>query len=229
MSDNTLQEIREKLEAAFRKGDSYEVIRQMNLLFGGNTYSLWHLFKDEQRGILDKLLTSTWQEIEASFRHIYEHNYAIMVMLRGMNMPLPRALSTPAEFVLNQDLSETIQAENIDLDRLGQLAENIERLLLKLDQPTLKFQAASRINRLMAELEQTLEDIELLATIERTLDILSAIVPDLDLQAAQNSFFTVAKKRHQQMSEKAKGEDQKAQKWVELFQKIAGHLGVQVP
>jgi len=39
----------------------------MNIFFKGNNFSLWHLFKDEQRRILYELLKTNWEEIEASF------------------------------------------------------------------------------------------------------------------------------------------------------------------
>ena len=93
--------MRQDLETAFRRGDVNEVMRQMNIRFGGNSYSLWHLFKDEQRRMLDELLSGTWEEIERSFRHIYEHNYAIILMLRSMNMNLFKALVVLVEFILN--------------------------------------------------------------------------------------------------------------------------------
>ena len=88
MPDDQFKRIRQDLVKAFRKGDSNEVMRQMNVAFDGKNYSLTHLFKDQQREILNWLLESTWKEIESSFRHIYEHNYAIMQMIRNMNMPL---------------------------------------------------------------------------------------------------------------------------------------------
>ncbi len=85
MGDEEFRQVREEFVKAFRKGDSNEVMRLMNVSFGGRNYSLSHLFKDQQRQILNDLLESTWEEIENSFRHIYEHNYAIMQMICNMN------------------------------------------------------------------------------------------------------------------------------------------------
>jgi len=113
----------------------------------GSNYSIWHLFKDQQRRILYELLANTWHEIESSFRHIYDHNYTIMLMFRGMNMPLPKALSVPAEFILNQDLCSVIAADEIDIDRLQSLTDDALRLSLELDETTLRFEASHRMNR----------------------------------------------------------------------------------
>ena len=228
MPDEDFHQMREELNSAFRKGDTNEVMRRMNIRFGGNNYSLWHLFKDQQRRILYELLESTWQEIESSFRHIYEHNYAIMLMIRGMNMPLPKALSAPAEFILNQDLCSVIAADEIDLDRLQNLTDDALRLKLTLDETTLRFEASRRINRLMSQLKESPDNVELLAAIERSLKILSSIISDMDLQAAQNVFFAVGKEKYPQKKKQAESQDKDTVRWVELFESLSRHLGVVV-
>lgn len=223
MTDKEFHQMQHDLEAAFYKGDTNEVMRQMNIRFGGSSYSLWHLFKDEQRRMVYELLSDTWEEVERSFRHIYEQNYSIMLMLRSMNMNLPKALAAPAEFILNQDLCEVIQAEEINIDRLKELTEEAARLSIQLDQTTIQYETSAKINRLMEMFEQSRDDIELLSTIESALNILSGIVLNMDLQTAQNLFFTIAKEKYPDMKNKAT-QDKDATRWVELFEFIAGHL-----
>jgi hypothetical protein len=53
-------------------------------------------------------------------------------------------------------------------------------------------------------------------------------VAELDLQAAQNVFFDIGKKTYPQISKNAQSGDQKAQKWVEHFRKLANYLGVMI-
>jgi len=226
MPNENFQQMRQELEKAFRRGDTNEVMRQMNICFGGNSYSLWHLFKDEQRRMVYELLSDTWEEIERSFRHIYEHNYAIILMLRNMNINLPKALAAPAEFILNQDLCEVIQAEEMNVDRLKELTDEAARLSLQLDKETLRFEASAKINNLMEMFEQSRDDTQLLSTIESALNILKGIVPDMDLQAAQNVFFTIGKEKYPEMKEKTGAQDEEATKWVQLFELVAGHLGL---
>ncbi|MFH1372139.1 MAG: DUF3536 domain-containing protein [Planctomycetota bacterium] len=226
MSDDLFSAMQRDLKNAFQKGDVNEVMRLMNVAFGGNNYSLWHLFKDEQRHILYELLQTTWLEIEASFRHLYEHNYAIMQAMRGMNMPLPKALAAPAEFILNEDLCKVICDEPTNLDRLKALADEAARLSLKLDNATIQYEAGRKIDRLMVKLADSPENIELLEHIEATIKILLTILTELDLQSAQNVFFEIGKKTLPQMRDKAKAGDQPAQKWIEQFSNIAHYLGV---
>jgi len=228
MSDGLFSAIQQNMKNAFRKGDTAEVVRLMNVAFGGNSYSLWHLFKDEQRHILYELLETTWLEIEASFRHIYEHNYAIMQAMRGMNIPLPKALATTAEFILNEDLCKLIRDEHTNLERLQVLADEATRLSLQLDTATIQFEASRKVNRLMTQMEDSPVNVDLLETIETTVRILLTIVTELDLQTAQNVFFDISKKTYPQVSKRAQAGDDAAQKWVEHFRKLARYLGVAV-
>jgi alpha-amylase/alpha-mannosidase (GH57 family) len=229
MSDEHFKRVRQDLVKAFRKGDSNEVMRLMNVAFDGRNYSLTHLFKDQQREILNWLLESTWEEIESSFRHIYEHNYAIMQMIRNMNMPLPKALSAPAEFILNEDLCAAIQTDEMDLNRLCDLADEVERLSLSLDRERLSFEGSRKINSLASMWQDTPENLDLLWSMERGLEILRVLTPDMDLQHAQNVFFTIAKNDYPEMKRKAEGGDAKSAEWVEHFGHLAQRLGLALP
>jgi len=227
--DEAFQKIRNDLTTAFRKGDSNEVVRVMNTAFDETNYSLSHLFKDQQREILNELLEGTWEEIESSFRHIYEHNFAIMQMIRNMNMPLPKALSAPAEFILNEDLCAEIQSEGLDLNRLRNLVDEAERLSLGLDKERLSFEGSHRINTLALQWRKTPEDVETLTSIEKSLGILRVLTPEMDLQHAQNVFFTIAKETYPQIKEQAEAADEKAVAWVEHFGRLAQRLGLVIP
>jgi len=229
MTDEQFRQNRQNLNKAFRKGDSNEVMRLMNTAFDGKNYSLTHLFKDQQRQILNDLLESTWEEIESSFRHIYEHNYAIMQMIRNMNMPLPKALSAPAEFILNQDLCAAIEADEIDLHRLKDLAEEAEGLSLSLDRERLSFEGSRRINRLTRQWQQSPDDLDLLSSIEKGLEILHMLTPDMDLQHAQNVFFMMAREKYPEMKREEEAGDEKAGQWVEHFGRLARRLGLALP
>lgn len=226
MPDDVFSVMRQNMETAFYKGDTTEVMRLMSISFAGNTYSLWHLFKDQQRRILYELLAPTWQQIAASFQQIYQHNYTIMQIMRGMNMPLPKALSAPAEFILNQEICQQLRDANSDLARLKRLADEVARLSLQLDEATIRFEATRKINRLMDRLEGSPDDVILLEIIEATLGILSAMGSHLDLQKAQNVFFSISSQRYPNMNKQADSGDEHAKKWVHHFKNLARYLDV---
>lgn len=229
LPDGDFDRVEQMLKGAFDRGDNNEVMQLMNEAFGQQNYSLSHLFKDQQREIVNSLLANTWEEIETSFRHIYDHNFALMLTIRNMRMPLPRALAAPAEFILNQDLCREIEAEEIDLNRLNNLADDARRLSLDLDTQKLGFVAGHTVSRLMDRFEASPDDLDLLQTIGKTLEILKTVISDIDLQNAQNIFFAVAKSRYPQVEAKAESGVQAAATWVADFKNLAQQLGLVVP
>lgn len=228
LSEGDFIKVERKLTEAFKQGNTNEVVRLMNTAFQQKNYSLSHLFTDQQREIVNRLLANTWEEIEASFRHIHEHNFALKLTVRNMCMPLPNALATPAEFILNEDLCREIEAETIDLKRLNNMAENARRLSLNLDAKRLRFVSGHKISRLMDRFETSQDDIELLQTIGKTLEILKTLTSDIDLQNAQNIFFGVAKSTYPEVEAKAQSGDEAALKWVADFKNLAQQLGLVV-
>ncbi len=229
MPDEEFTEMHAQIKDAFQQGNTAEVLRLMNVCFDARTYSIWHLFKDEQRKLLYQLLTTTWKEIEASFRHIYENNYNIMQTMTGMHIPLPKALSTPAEFIINRDLCANIQSKTMNLPRLEKLIDEAKRLSLRLDHKTLKFEAGRKINNLLNDFAASPQSLTLLKTIESTLKVLSRFFTALDLQNAQNTFFLMTKELFPDMNEKAQTGDKKAANWIRHFKNLAVYLKVKLP
>jgi hypothetical protein len=151
-----------------------------------------------------------------------------MQVIRGMNMPLPKALSMPVEFILNNDLCKVLREDKSDLRQLKKLVDEAARLSLQLDESTLRFEASRKISRLMEELGNSPDDVELLKTIGATFKMLLTIVSGLALQTAQNVFFRISKENYPDMNKKAEAGDQSAKKWVEYFRNLAQHLDVKI-
>jgi len=77
MGDEPFSLMRQEIQNAFGRSDVPDVIRLMDTHFETHNYSLWHLFRDEQRKVLGQILESTLNEVEASFRQIYERSFPI--------------------------------------------------------------------------------------------------------------------------------------------------------
>jgi len=228
LEDAVFTSMQSDLKAAFDRGDSAEMIHVMSEVFSENVYSVWHLFKDEQRHILDHLMHETWKEIEASFRQIYEHNFTTMQLMRSVNMPLPPALAAPAAFIVNQELRRIIQAHSIDTTHLQDLLDQATRLGLDLDHDRLRYEAGRKVSELMEKLQKKPGSMRLLQATESTLRALQGLTDQLDVQQAQNILFKLSKTTFQSKEKRAGTGDRSAAKWSELFRALAQHLGVVV-
>jgi len=228
LTDEAFEAAYSRLRQAFSKGNTTEIVRLMNVSFNGNSYSIVHLFKDQQRRILYRLLRPAWDEIEASFRQTYQHHYAVMQMMRGMGIPLPKVLAVPVEYLLNEDLRKTIGHRDANLQKIRDVADQIKQFGLQLDQSVLSFEAGQRIARLMRELETSPEDMHALVEAKQTCEALLGITKDVDLQSAQNILFSISKSTYPTMTRKAESGDDAAKTWLTHFCDLAECVGIEV-
>jgi alpha-amylase/alpha-mannosidase (GH57 family) len=217
-----------EMTQAFEKGDLPEVIRLMDKHFNGNIFSLWHLFKDEQRQVLDMVLKSTYENVESSYRNIYENNSVIMNFYQNLQHRIPRPFLYAAEYIINTDLKRIFEEENPDAEKLKKIMDETRRWSIKIDTTTIGFVASSWINSVMGKLNSHPEDVKLFEKIDETLELMKPFSLPLNLWNAQNIYFSIGKNIFSRMKEQARGGDAAAQKWVEGFTKLGYYLEVKI-
>ena len=102
-SNDDFQKIKNEIHNAFQKADFPEIIRIFDRGFGGSTYSLKSLFRDEQRKVLHSLLQSNISEAGEVYRRMYEDQLPTIRFLADLRVPLPQALRTAMEFVITNE------------------------------------------------------------------------------------------------------------------------------
>lgn len=215
-----------KIKKAFQNGDDVsEVTSLIETYFDTRSYSLRHLFTDEQRKILSQILEPTQKEIEDIFRKIYKNNYPIMQTIIQMGLPPPPALSTVIGFILNMDISKLLEDEDTDLGQLQYLVEEMKQWFLEPDKTALGFAATQKINILMQKFSKNPKNLAILEAINNTLKFLNAFPMELNLWKAQNTFFSIGKKFCGLMKKEGMT-DPNAKKWIEQFTELENFLGV---
>jgi alpha-amylase/alpha-mannosidase (GH57 family) len=215
--------MKKEIRDAFERSDVPEVIRTMDRHFGTHTFTLLHLFKDEQRRITQQILENTLQESEALYRQIYHDQYHLIRFLGEIRMPVPTQLAVPFEVVLNAELRQLLEAEHLDMTRLHDIFEEVEKTGVRVDETTLGFVATARINSAMEKLAQQPEDLALLTLLGELLDICKGLPSGLDLWKAQNAYFALWGK----LQEKAEGSeqgDEASQQWLRQFRLLGRKL-----
>jgi len=91
-----------------------EVIRLLDRYYGRIDYSLTSLFRDEQRRIVQVILSSTLSSIENSLITIYEDHASLLHYLSLAGLPKPPALTLAAEFALNAGLRKALEGDSVD-------------------------------------------------------------------------------------------------------------------
>ena len=221
------EEMAGAVKSAFDKGDVPEIIRLLDRYFDGRTFSVWHLFKDEQRRILDELLRLTYESIDASYRSIYENNYTIMNFFRWLQIPVPRALLIAAEHIINMDLMRVFK-DHVDIERLEALIREAEKWSVELDSDTIGFVVSRWVNSAMEGLKEGPEDTAVFEKITEILRILKPLSIKLNLWKAQNVYFSLGKSLYAAMRKRADEGDEPARRWVDVFTKLGYYMDVKV-
>ena len=226
--ENDYQELTREAIEPFTRADLAEVIRLMDRRFGESNYSLRSLFRDEQRKILDQILSSNLRETEAIYRQIYEHRAPMMRFLTNLRIPLPKAFYAAAEFVLNGNLREALEQAKIDAERIQTLLETAKLEGVSLDKATLEFAFRHNLERIA---EQLVDDptLDLLQQLDHATSLIRALPFGVDLWKVQNGYYRLLENVYPQMQQRKALGDEFAQTWIDCFQALGKKLGIKVP
>jgi len=211
----------------FLRADFPEVIRIMDRRFGESNYSLRSLFRDEQRRVLDQILISTLEEAEALYRQIYEHRAPMMRFLTNLQIPLPKAFYTAAEFVLNGYLRRALESEEIDAERVKALLETAKLEGVVLDNATLEFAYQHNLEQMMEQFVAT-PTVNLVRRLDSAASLIHALPFRLDLWKIQNAYYLLLQNNYPNMRRQKDRGDPTAQAWVECFETLGQKLAVKV-
>jgi len=125
--------VMQDIAKAFQAADFAEVVRRLDRHFESSDYTIGSLFKDEQRKVMEYILQSALNEMEQSFRQLYEHHYPRMRFLSEMGNPLPKAFKDAAEFLINTDLRNVLTADDFHPSRVVDLVEDAQTWRAELD------------------------------------------------------------------------------------------------
>jgi alpha-amylase/alpha-mannosidase (GH57 family) len=139
VDDLTYQDIIRSAVEPFMRADFTAVMRLMERRFGESNYSLRSLFREEQRKVLQTILTADLQEAESLYRQIYERRAPLMRFLTDLGIPLPKAFSAAAEFVVNNYLRAALERHSIDPNQVISLFETAKLEGVALDTDSLEF------------------------------------------------------------------------------------------
>jgi hypothetical protein len=212
---------------AFRRAGFAEVIRFMERRFGESNYSLRSLFRDEQRKILEPILTASLGEAEALYRQIYERRAPMMRFLTNLHIPLPKVFSAAAELMLNGYLRRALEHEEVDAARVAALLEAARLEGVTLDSATLEFAYRHKLERLVERLivHPTLDSLQQL---ESAASLIQALPFRVDLWKIQNSYYRLLGNVYPDMREQGEQGDRAAQAWLNAFTALGRKLAVKV-
>jgi hypothetical protein len=213
---------------AFGRADLPVVVRALDRLFEGNTYSLRDLFVDEQRRVLDQVLASSLTTASAAYRDVHGRYGALMRYLADLGQPLPRAFAAAAELVVQTGLRDALEAEWPDVDRARSLLSEAEQLGLSLDAVGLGRIAERRVHQLVRKLMTAPDEPGLLALLVEVSELARELPFPVDLWHAQNAFYELSRQLWRERLAEAEAGSLEAQGFCQVFRALGEALGVRV-
>jgi alpha-amylase/alpha-mannosidase (GH57 family) len=209
----------EQASAAVNAADFPEVVRCFDRFFDGQTYSLRSLFRDEQKRILEILLTGTLEEVESSLSAIYENQAALLHFLTQSKLPRPEALTVAATFAINAGLRRALEAEPIDAIQARTWMGLAKSDQVTLDKQLLGFIVERKIRDAMMALNEHPEELHrvddalLIARTVRELPF------DVNLWQAQNLWYDTWRDHRDQPS---------SAEWLEKMKELGRQMRISV-
>jgi alpha-amylase/alpha-mannosidase (GH57 family) len=210
----------------FNRGEFPASLPALEQSLGTSCYSLRNLFRDDQRHILSIILESTLVNTEEVYRQVYEEHAPLLLFLKELEVPAPRALAGAAEYVLNASFKREFEENTLNLTRIQNLVDAAKMHGVALEDPMLELTIRSRMERIAEALGKLPSGLDLL----RELDALASLLPlfpfEVNLRIAQNIFFQILREMFPVLQKKARRRDKKAVQWTALFKSLGDKLGV---
>lgn len=219
----------EEVTQPFLVPDFAETIRMLDKNFGYSPYSLMSLFRDEQRKVLDLILQPALEEAEATYASLYEHHAPLVRFLQTSGSPVPRALFSTAELVLNARLRGALEEERFDLNVIEALLDEARLAGVPPEAATLEYSFRMTMERLADALLDSPEDMELIEKLENAATLVHSLPFDVDTWKVQNRCYRILTEFYPGMREKAEHGEEEADQWVGLFSSIADKLWLKIP
>jgi len=226
--EEAFSSMRQEVWSAFEQGDTTGIIRLMGKHFGMNNFSIWHLFRDEQRKVIREILEFNHVGIEASYRKIYEDNNPVMNFLSSINIPIPKPIFLAVEHIINVDMRRAFEKEEVDTEKLKRLILESNRWGIHLDRGAIEYDVSLWVTLVMEKMTQDPMNSSLFLKIPNVLELLEPLSLSLNFWKAQNTFLSLKEHLKSEMEEKVKRGDTSAKEWLDAFNDLGEKLRIKV-
>ena len=192
LSEAQFLEAQAVLKEEFLTTDLGRVIGSMQSYFKSDKFSIWHLFRDEKRKILEQVTEKSLEQVEYGFREIYDDNYQLMVGMLKSQIPIPNAYKSAIQHIVNTDLHRFFEQHVLKIKDLKRLSEEIATWNLTITDPqTLKFAAGERIFYEIRKINHMVLPTDQIQILVDIIKIFNDLDLELGIWKSQNHYFSL--------------------------------------
>jgi alpha-amylase/alpha-mannosidase (GH57 family) len=216
-----------RITGAFDDGRIGDVIGIMQTYFGPDKYTIWQLFTDEKRKVLDLIAQKSLESLEASLRRTYNRDYPLVNALANNGIPIPSAYRSTFEYILNADLADAFEGDRIHIKALERIAAEMSKWHLKVeDVDKVARMAAEAVFKELKKISSEARNVKRLQRLNRLFPVLQKFNPRVPVHAhlykCQNLYFEMS------VANGKNGAPAEDPAWQEQFDLMGDNLMVKV-
>ncbi|MFA0963993.1 DUF3536 domain-containing protein [Roseivirga sp. BDSF3-8] len=217
----------EDISQCFERVNIYEISNLMDKHFGSHSYSIWHLFRDEQRRVMNNLAALTTEDVQSNFRKIYNNHYPMMVAMRELRIELPEHLRVPLQVYFNQQLTSLLHEKRPDMNELDQIMKEAERFKLNIDLVKLAFLMTKRVDEVAVQLESDPMQQAHIQKLVHLLKLTHRVGLDLELWKIQNICYMIYRRYYSHcLNARISGNEPGLASWCDAFDELFDLVGM---
>jgi alpha-amylase/alpha-mannosidase (GH57 family) len=143
-SQEAYDAFKQRLTSPFSHAETTQVLQALNEL-ASNNFSLRTLFRDEQKKVVDLILSESLTTVAAAYRAIYDNQAPLMRFLNSLGVQVPAAFQTAAEIAMNAQLKHAFEQSDPDFDAIQSYLKEAAASNIPLDAPGLEFVIRKRL------------------------------------------------------------------------------------
>jgi hypothetical protein len=222
MSEEDFESMKVRVVSAFEESRIGDVLGLMQTYFGPDKYTLWQLFKDEKRKVLDLITSQSMRELEESLRRTYNRDYPLVNALSNNDIPIPRAYTTTFEYILNADLIHIFESDKINVKELERIMGELEKWGLSIEDPDkLERLAGESIYKELKRISAERSNVRRIDRLNRVFPLLHKFKLEPILYKCQNLYFEIARQNGSESSSSRAD-------WMKQFKLLGENLRVKV-
>jgi hypothetical protein len=220
--EDAYRDLVKPVREAFSRSDLPDTIHLVDQGFGGKTYSLRNLFKDEQRKVMQEILKPALRAVEVAYGQLYDNQAPLLRFMADCHIPIPKGMRMTAELALNGMLRRALDATDLNLEQIQGLLEDIRVAQAPLDQEWLEITLRRNLERNSKLFFENSRDLSELRKLREMVAAAKSLPLPLVLWSMQNYCHDVLKKVYPEMRERGELE------WTAQFEQLAGLLDLKV-
>ena len=209
---------------AYDTADFSQVIRLIDQRFGGPSYSLKSLFKDEQRRILSDIVATAREDLEGRFRLITERYAPLMKFLEGAGAPLPAGLQTAWDLTLRGEIRKQLSNGHTELDHLKALVQEAQPRGTEVLNADISYATKNRMEKLIRRIAEKPDDISQIKELEEIASLMMPLPMGLNLADVQNTYWKLRQTALPEYQRRASEGDSHAQECVKELLELGRRL-----